>query len=253
MTPFRRPDGRRADQLRPVKITRRYLKYPEGSCLVEVGETKVLCAASIEAGVPAWMENADRGWVTAEYAMLPRATASRTPREGRTNRPPGRTLEIQRLVGRALRGITDLRALGERRVVVDCDVIQADGGTRAAAITGAYVALRDCLLKTGFASSGRPLPLEEIVVGVSAGVVDNQNLLDLCYAEDSRATVDLNCALTASGRLVELQATGEGRPFTLAEATALVELARGGAQLLCRLVAQLFERDLDALRTTEGS
>lgn len=248
-----RPDGRRPDQLRPVKITRHYLKHAEGSCLIEVGDTRVLCAASIETGVPAWMDGGDRGWVTAEYAMLPRATHTRSPRDGRGNRPIARSLEIQRLVGRSLRGVTNLAAVGERRVIVDCDVVQADGGTRAAAITGGYVALYDAFLKLGIADAqGRP-PLKEAISGVSAGIVDNQPLLDLCYEEDSRAEVDLNCAVTASGRLVEIQGTGEGRPFTAAEFNALLELARGGAALLNRLVTQLFERDLPAIRTHEGT
>lgn len=248
-----RADGRRADQPRPVKITRAYLKYPEGSCLIEVGETKVICAASLEAGVPSWLEGGDHGWVMAEYAMLPRATHSRSFREGRTGRPPGRTMEIQRLVGRCLRAVTDLRVLGNRRVVVDCDVIQADGGTRAAAITGGYVALRDALVSSRvLAEDGEP-PLSDAVVGISAGIVAGRPLLDLAYAEDNEAIVDMTCAFTGAGRIVEIQATAEERPFTDAELEGLLALTRQGAALLARLVNQLFERDLPSIRTHEGT
>jgi len=248
-----RPDGRRADQLRPVKITRNYLLHPEGSCLIEVGDTKVLCAASLETGVPTWMDGAGRGWVTAEYAMLPRATHSRSPREGRTGRPAGRTMEIQRLVGRCLRAVTDLRALGERRLVIDCDVIQADGGTRAAAITGGFVALRDALAAAGVTTESGELPLSDVVVGVSVGVVAGEPRLDLCYAEDSEASVDMNCAFTEAGNLVEVQASAEERPFSDAEFGQLLSLARQGAAVLSRLVNQLFDRDLPSLRTHEGT
>lgn len=248
-----RPDGRRPDQLRPVKITRGYIKHPEGSCLIEVGDTKVICAATVEAGVPNWLEGAGRGWVTAEYSMLPRATHTRSFREGRTARPPGRTMEIQRLVGRCLRAVTDLPALGDRRVVVDCDVIQADGGTRAAAITGGYVALRDALAKAHITDESGQIPLAEVVVGVSAGIVGGRLLLDLAYAEDSDAAVDMNCAITASGRLVEIQASAEERPFADVEFEKLLALAHKGASMLVRLVAQLFERDLPSIRTHEGT
>lgn len=248
-----RPDGRRPDQLRPVKISRGYIKHPEGSCLIEVGDTKVICAASVEAGVPNWLEGAGRGWVTAEYSMLPRATHTRSFREGRGSRPPGRTMEIQRLVGRCLRAVTDLPALGDRRVVVDCDVIQADGGTRAAAITGGYVALRDALATAHILDGSGQLPLAEVVVGVSAGIVGGRPLLDLAYVEDSDAAVDMNCAITASGRLVEIQASAEERPFADAEFEKLLALAHKGASLLVRLVSQLFERDLPSIRTHEGT
>jgi ribonuclease PH len=248
-----RADGRRPEQMRPVKITRGFLKYAEGSCLVEVGDTRVICAASLETGVPKWMEGAGQGWVTAEYAMLPRATHTRSIREGRAGKPPGRTMEIQRLVGRCLRAVTDLPALGDRRLVVDCDVLQADGGTRAAAITGGYVALRDALVSARVRNGAGNLPLADVVVGVSAGIVAGKPVLDLAYAEDSEATVDMNCAFTGGGRLVEIQATGEGRPFTDAEFAKLLELARGGAALLSRLVTQLFQRDLPSIRTHEGT
>jgi ribonuclease PH len=248
-----RSDGRRPDQLRPVKITRGYIKHPEGSCLIEVGDTKVICAASVEAGVPNWLEGAGRGWVTAEYSMLPRATHTRSFREARTARPPGRTMEIQRLVGRCLRAVTDLPALGDRRVVVDCDVIQADGGTRSAAITGGYVALRDALVSFGVRDEKGQPPLADVVVGVSAGIVAGRPLLDLAFGEDSEATVDMNCAFTGAGHIVEIQATAEERPFSDGEFEKLMELARQGASLLTRLVTQLFERDLPSIRTHEGT
>ncbi len=246
-----RADSRRPDQLRPVKISRHFLKYPEGSCLVEVGDTKVICAASLEAGVPNWLEGGARGWVTAEYAMLPRATQRRNAREGRTARPAGRTIEIQRLVGRCLRAVTDLTALRQRHVVIDCDVIQADGGTRAAAITGGYVALRDAF--AGIATDDGKSLLADVVVGISVGIVSGRALLDLAYDEDRRATVDMNCAFAGSGNLVEIQGTGEGRPFSEAELVELLALARRGATTLVRLVSQLFERDLDAIRTHDGT
>jgi ribonuclease PH len=248
-----RADGRRPDQLRPVKITRGFIKHPEGSCLIEVGDTKVICAATVETGVPNWLEGGGQGWVTAEYSMLPRATHTRSFREGRSARPPGRTMEIQRLVGRCLRAVTDLAALGDRRVVVDCDVIQADGGTRVAAITGGYVALHDALTKAGVHGPAGQPPLEDIVVGVSAGIVGGRPLLDLSYVEDSDAAVDMNCALTASGRFVEIQASAEERPFADAEFEKLLTLARQGASLLVRLVNQLFEKDLPSIRTHEGT
>jgi ribonuclease PH len=249
MVGFKRPDGRRPDALRPVKITRGYLKYPEGSCLVEVGDTRVICTASIEPGVPRWMEGEGAGWVTAEYAMLPRATAERTPRSVRRATPDSRSLEIQRLVGRALRAVTDLDSFGEHRVVIDCDVIQADGGTRTAAITGGYVALYDALLVKNIRDREGNAPLREGLAAVSVGVVDGTQLLDLCYAEDSRADVDMNVAATGSGRVVEVQATGESRAFSVGELDSLVELALKGTKLLNRLVQQLLERDLDLIQT----
>ncbi len=221
--------------------------------MIEVGETRVICAATVEAGVPNWLEGGGQGWVTAEYSMLPRATHTRSFREGRSARPPGRTMEIQRLVGRCLRAVTDLSALGDRRVVVDCDVIQADGGTRVAAITGGYVALRDALAKAGVRDATGQPPLEDVVVGVSAGIVGGRPLLDLSYVEDSDAAVDMNCALTGSGRFVEIQASAEERPFADAEFEKLLTLARQGSSILVRLVNQLFEKDLPSIRTHEGT
>jgi ribonuclease PH len=249
MVGFKRPDGRAPDALRPVKITRRYLKYPEGSCFMEIGDTKVICTASVETGVPAWLEGRGAGWVTAEYAMLPRATDERTSRSGRRPVPDSRALEIQRLVGRALRAVTDLDSFGEHRIVIDCDVIQADGGTRTAAITGGYVALYDGLLATGIRAGNGVVPLREGLSAVSVGIVNGGQLLDLCYAEDSRADVDMNVAATESGRVVEVQATGESRPFSVKELSSLVELALKGTNLLNRLVKQLFERNLEVIQT----
>jgi ribonuclease PH len=227
------------------------LKHPEGSCLIEVGDTKVICTASVETGVPKWMEGGGAGWVTAEYAMLPRATDERTSRSGRRPLPDSRALEIQRLVGRALRAVTDLDSFGEHRIVIDCDVIQADGGTRTAAITGGYAALYDALLKTGIRDSEGNIPLREGLAAVSVGIVSAEQLLDLCYAEDSRADVDMNVAATESGRVVEVQATGESRPFSVKELGSLVDLALQGTNLLNRMVKQLFERDMEVIRTDQ--
>jgi ribonuclease PH len=249
MTGFKRPDGRGPDALRPVKITRRYLKYPEGSCFIEIGDTKIICTASVETGVPAWLEGRGAGWVTAEYAMLPRATDERTSRSGRRPVPDSRSLEIQRLVGRALRAVTDLDSFGDHRIVIDCDVIQADGGTRTAAITGGYVALYDALLATGIRAAGGIIPLREGLSAVSVGIVNGEQLLDLCYAEDSHADVDMNVAAAESGRVVEVQATGESRPFSVKEMSSLVELALKGTNLLNRLVRQLLERDIAFIQT----
>src|SRR5574341_367884 len=207
-----RPDGRRLDELRPVKITRHYLKYAEGSVLLELGDTRVVCSASGEERVPQWLRGAGRGWITAEYGMLPRATHDRTPRE--IGRPSGRTQEIQRLVGRSLRAAVDLDKLGERTIWIDCDVIQADGGTRTAAITGAFVALVDALhvlRKTGALGWW---PLREVVAATSVGIVEGETVLDLNFQEASRARVDMNVVMTESGRLVEVQGTAEGLPFT---------------------------------------
>ena len=236
-TPAGRPDGRAADELRPVRITRNWLDHAEGSVLVEFGRTRVLCAASFTEGVPRWLKGAGRGWVTAEYAMLPRSTNTRTDRESVKGRIGGRTHEISRLVGRALRAVVDTRALGENTVVLDCDVLQADGGTRTAAITGAYVALVDAV---GWARGQGVLragaePITGSVSAVSVGVVDEACLLDLCYDEDVRAETDMNVVVTGDGRFVELQGTAEGTPFDRAELDALLDLALGGCARLAGL------------------
>jgi ribonuclease PH len=227
-----RSDGRRADELRPVAIEPGFLKYPEGSALISIGNTRVLCAASIEDRVPAWMKGRGVGWVTAEYAMLPRATQERTQREASKGRLGGRTHEIQRIIGRALRAVTDVARLGERTVWLDCDVIQADGGTRTAAVTGAYVALA-LALRTRFDPNDRARwPLLAIVAAISVGIVAGQPLLDLAYDEDSKALVDMNVFMTDAGRYVELQGTAEAAPFDRRELEALLAIAERGIRQL---------------------
>jgi ribonuclease PH len=223
-----RPDGRAADQLRPVTITRNWQRYAEGSALVEFGETKVLCAASVQQGVPRWRKGSGLGWVTAEYSMLPRATLTRSDRESVKGRIGGRTHEISRLIGRSLRAAIDLAALGENSIALDCDVLQADGGTRTAAITGAYVALSDAVswLAARGALSGSPVV--NSVAAVSVGVIDGEPRLDLMYEEDVRAETDMNVVMTGSGAFVEVQGTAEGAPFSRAELDALLALAEKG-------------------------
>ncbi|MHB8451860.1 MAG: ribonuclease PH [Mycobacteriales bacterium] len=228
-----RPDGRRPDQLRDVRLTRGWQTYAEGSVLVEFGHTRVLCSASATQGVPRWRQGSGRGWVTAEYAMLPRATHTRNDRESVRGRIGGRTHEISRLVGRALRAAVDLSALGENTVLLDCDVLVADGGTRTAAITGAYVALADAC-----AALGRPGGVRTSVAAVSVGIIDGEPRLDLCYEEDVRAETDMNVVCTASGQLIEVQGTAEGAPFARAELDALLDLALAGCGQLTRLQAE---------------
>jgi ribonuclease PH len=228
-------DGRTAESLREVRITRNYIKHAEGSVLVEFGDTKVICTASVESSVPPFLRGKGTGWVTAEYSMLPRATHSRSPRESSKGKVGGRTHEIQRLIGRSLRAVTDLSLLGERSVLIDCDVIQADGGTRTAAITGAYVALSDAL--QGLVSKGElpALPLREAVAAVSVGIVGGEALLDLNYVEDSAAEVDMNFVMTASKRFVEVQGTAETEPFTIEQMDAMRDLAMAGINRLFRI------------------
>ncbi|HLT58961.1 MAG: ribonuclease PH [Limnochordales bacterium] len=230
-----RRDGRRPDQLRPVTIHRQVNKYAEGAVLIEMGDTRVLCTATVEDRVPPWRRGSGAGWVTAEYGMLPRATLERTPREAAQGRQGGRTLEIQRLIGRALRSVVDLTRLGERTITLDCDVLQADGGTRTAAITGAYVALVESLAHLFSDHPGLPLPVNGFVAAVSVGVVDGQCLLDLCYDEDVRAEVDMNVVMTGTGRLVEVQGTAEGAPFERATLLTMLDLAAAGIQQLVQL------------------
>lgn len=236
-----RPDGRAPHQLRPVKVTRGYLDFAEGSCLIEFGRTRVLCAASVDETVPSWISSG-QGWLTAEYGMLPKATPGRTAREGLKSRPSGRTLEIQRLIGRSLRAVTDLAALGERTVIVDCDVIQADGGTRTTAITGAYIALVDCLRLMQEAKMISRWPILEPVAAVSVGLVEGTRVLDLCYHEDSTAEVDFNVVMTASGKFVEVQGTAEGTPFTRDELDAMLELAGSGVRSLIKIQEEALAR-----------
>ena len=227
-----RQDGRAYDELRPIKITTDFVKFPEGSCLIECGDTKVLCCASIEDKTPPHVAEGE-GWVTAEYSMLPRANRERSKRDISKLKLSPRSAEIQRLVGRSLRAAVDMKALGERTINIDCDVLQGDGGTRTASVTGGFVALaRACrkLVEEGYLGA---TPIRHFVTGVSAGIVDEQALLDLQYSEDSRAQVDLNCVMNELGEIIELQGTGEGRAFTLTEQQELVRLcAKGNRELL---------------------
>lgn len=227
-----RTDQRRPDQLRPVQIQTNYLLTAEGSALIEVGHTRVLCAASVEDTVPSFLRNSGRGWVTAEYAMLPRATAERTQREVNKGKPSGRTHEIQRLIGRSLRAVVDMEVLGERTILVDCDVIQADGGTRTASITGGYVALALAVKKLLEFGAIKRNPLRDLIAATSVGVVQGQAYLDLCYEEDSSADVDMNVVMTGAGEFVELQATAERSSFKDERLMEMITLARLGLQQL---------------------
>ena len=224
----KRVDGRRTSELRPITIKRGYLKHAEGSAMIEMGGTRVLCSATVEERVPPFLRNTGRGWVTAEYGMLPRSTHTRTDREAARGKQGGRTVEIQRLIGRALRVVVDFAALGERSVYVDCDVLQADGGTRCAAITGGFVALRLALQGLVDAGDMESLPLSGSIAAVSVGIVDGRALCDLDYAEDSNAEVDANVVMTGDGGLVEVQATAERTPLSRASLDELLGLAEGG-------------------------
>ncbi len=226
--------------MRPVKITTGYLQTAEGSALIEVGNTRVLCAASIEETIPSFLRGSGKGWVTAEYSMLPRATATRTPREVARGRQSGRTLEIQRLIGRSLRAVIDPILLGERTIILDCDVIQADGGTRTAAITGAFVAMSSALQQLKKFGAMKHWPVKDYVAATSVGVVSGGVLLDLCYEEDSKADVDMNVVMTGAGRFVELQATAEKTSFDDAQLASLLEFGRKG-------VRELFDQQRKAL------
>jgi len=230
-----RPSGRRPDELRAVRLTRGYTRHAEGSVLVEFGDTKVLCTASVEARVPGFLRDQGRGWLTAEYGMLPRATHTRADREAARGKQSGRTQEIQRLIGRALRAVVDLQALGENTIQVDCDVLQADGGTRTASITGAFVAVHDALTWMRGKGMIAALPVRDFVAAVSVGLHQGNALLDLDYAEDSACQTDMNVVMTGAGRFVEVQGTAEGEPFARAELDALLALAGRG---IAELVAQ---------------
>lgn len=235
-----RPSGRAVDEMRAVSFETGIVRHAEGSCLVRFGDTHVLCAATVEERVPPFLRNSGRGWVTAEYGMLPRSTTSRTPREAARGRQSGRTLEIQRLIGRSLRAVTRMDAMGERQVIVDCDVLQADGGTRTAAITGGYIALHQALAGLVAAGALPRLPLREPVAAVSCGLVEGTAVLDLDYAEDSKAGADANFVLSASGGIVEIQVTAEEVPIDAAQFAAMQALAAGG-------IAFLVERQRAAL------
>jgi ribonuclease PH len=229
---FYRSDNRAPDQLRPVILTPDFITTAEGSVLIEVGNTRVICTASIEETVPQFMRNSGKGWISSEYSMLPRSTLTRTPREVAKGRQSGRTHEIQRLIGRSLRAVTDLTRLGERTIWIDCDVIQADGGTRTASITGAFVALGLALEKLVDAGTLTSVPLKDFVAAVSVGMVDGEILLDLCYEEDSRADVDMNFVMTAGHKLVEVQATAEHQVFDDQQLAKMIAYARQGVQSL---------------------
>ena len=230
-----RPGGRRPDELRPVRLQRHYTKHAEGSVLVQFGDTHVLCTASVEERVPPFLRDTGRGWVTAEYGMLPRATNTRTDREAARGKQSGRTQEIQRLIGRSLRAVVDLAALGPRSIQVDCDVLQADGGTRTASITGAFVALHDALSLLKERNLLEKLPIRDFVAAVSVGVYQGVPVLDLDYAEDSACDTDMNIVMTGAGGFIEMQGTAEGAPFSRAEADALLGLAeRGIRELVAR-------------------
>ena len=236
-----RPADRQADQVRPITITRHYTKHAEGSVLVEFGDTKVLCNATVEDGVPRFLKGQGQGWVTAEYGMLPRATNSRNAREAARGKQTGRTMEIQRLIARSLRAAVDLKALGEFTITVDCDVIQADGGTRTASISGACVALVDALNKMVEEGKLKKNPLKSMVAAVSVGIVDGEPLCDLEYVEDSAAETDMNVVMIDDGRMIEVQGTAEGAPFSHEELLALLALAKGGLE-------KIFEAQKEALK-----
>jgi ribonuclease PH len=231
-----RTDGRGPAELRSTSIERGFLDYAEGSCLISMGQTRIVCAASVEEGVPSWLRGKGKGWVTAEYRMLPRSTVTRTPRE--TNRIGGRTHEIQRLIGRSLRSVVDLAALGERTVWIDCDVLQADGGTRTASITGAMVALYDALRPRGDRPGLAVHPVIEFVAAVSVGLVGSFPVLDLCYGEDVSAGVDMNLVMTESSRFVEVQGTAEGEPFDRNALDTMIDLGVGGIRTLIAIQKQ---------------
>ncbi|WP_454853373.1 ribonuclease PH [Promicromonospora soli] len=241
-----RADGRATDQLRPVKITRGWLDEAEGSVLVEFGRTRVLCVASFTEGVPRWRKGSGEGWVTAEYAMLPRATNERSPRESVKGKIGGRTHEISRLIGRSLRAVVDMSALGENSIVLDCDVLQADGGTRTAAITGAYVALVDAIAwgrRHGHIKGGKQV-LSDSVAAVSVGIIDGTPMLDLPYVEDVRAETDMNVVVTGAGKFIEVQGTAEHAPFDRAELDSLLDLAVGGTAELAKIQQEALAQEL---------
>jgi ribonuclease PH len=235
-----RPSGRAPDELRPIRITRRFTRHAEGSVLIEFGDTRVLCTASVEETVPSFLRNSGKGWVTAEYGMLPRATHTRNKREAASGKQGGRTLEIQRLIGRALRAVIDLKALGERTITVDCDVLQADGGTRTASITGGYVALVDAVNSLVRKGALRDSPIHGQVAAVSVGIWSGQPVLDLDYAEDSEAETDMNIVMNNGGGFIEVQGTAEGHAFRRNELDELLNLAANGC-------GQLLARQLEAL------
>jgi len=236
-----RPDNRKDDQLRSLKITRNFIDTAEGSVLIELGRTRVICTASIEEKVPQFLKDKGSGWVTAEYAMLPRATSVRTTRESSIGRVGGRTHEIQRLIGRALRSVVNLETVGQRTFWIDCDVIRADGGTRTAAITGAFICLHDAFTHAVRSKLIQKHPVADFLAAISVGVVKGRPVLDLCYEEDSAAEVDMNIVMTGAGNLVEVQGTAEGAPFSLDTMNQLLDLAKGGIRSLIALQKDLIQ------------
>ena len=243
-----RSDGRAPDDLRPVRITPDFITHAEGSVLIEAGRTRVIATASVDDGVPSFLKGSGKGWVTGEYGMLPRATEDRTVREATRGRQSGRTLEIQRMIGRTLRAVTNLKALGERTVWIDCDVIQADGGTRTASVTGAFVALALAFERMVAGGILRAVPVVDSIAAISVGIVDDELLLDLAYDEDSRAQVDMNVVMTGNGRFVEVQASAEGRPYTSQELQRLLELAGKGIRKLTETQQDLLHMNFSARR-----
>jgi len=239
-----RPDGRKNNEIRPVKIQRNFLETAEGSVLISMGNTRVICTASIEDRVPPFLKDQKRGWITAEYSMLPRATHSRTMRESVSGKVSGRTHEIQRLIGRALRSVVDLSGLGERTIWLDCDVLQADGGTRTASITGAFLCLSEALKYAVRNGLIEKIPLKDYLAAISVGIVKGEPLIDLCYSEDSTAEVDMNIVMTGSGKFVEIQGTAEGMPFPKSALDSLLKLADEGINHLIGIQKQFIEGEL---------
>ncbi|WP_055667085.1 ribonuclease PH [Desnuesiella massiliensis] len=238
-----RIDGRKNDQIRPVKITRNYTKYAEGSVLIEVGDTKVICNASIEDKVPPFLKGTGEGWITCEYNMLPRSTHVRKPRDISKLKLDGRTMEIQRLIGRALRSIVNLKAIGEKTIWIDCDVIQADGGTRTTSITGAFIALVDAVNKLHKQSPFEVYPVRNFVSAISVGILNGNKIIDLCYEEDSKAKVDMNVIMTEEGEFVEVQGTGEESPFSRNDLNDLLALAEKGIKQLINIQKETLKMD----------
>ena len=234
-----RIDTRNNDQLREIKIVRDYIRYPEGSVLITAGNTIVLCNATVEEKVPPFLKGSGKGWVTAEYSLLPRSTNTRNRREATAGKQSGRTQEIQRLIGRALRSVVELELLGERSILLDCDVLQADGGTRTASITGAFVALVDAVSKITFAEGQKDFPVKDFLAAISVGIVEDKALLDLCYDEDSKAMVDMNIVMTGTGNFVEVQGTGEEYTFSRPQLNELLQLGEKGCQQLVEIQKQV--------------
>lgn len=239
-----RPEGRKVDELRPVKVTRDYLPHAEGSVFFEIGDTKVICTASLEEKVPIFLRGTGKGWITAEYSMIPRATHTRTIRESTQGRIGGRTHEIQRVIGRSLRSIVDLKMMPDCTLWIDCDVVRADGGTRTAAITGSFIAMYDALKHMIDAGIIKEMPVQDFIAAISVGIVDGEPVLDLCFSEDSSAQVDMNLVMTDSGKIIEIQGTAEEHPFTRAELERMIKLASKGISELTAIQKQTVAQDL---------